>query len=206
MALRFGSGYFKQTPEYKLVGRSPLVRFRPHWPMTEESRCVALPLARAAVRGKLAEGLLGSAWRRCIVLEGLNLSRRAQLDLLLLNRSGGVALVECKRTRRSKTVKPVRLAAGQLFKYETMLRRLTARRLRRRIAASYERFGFPEFESALRRLGIRSRAERARWWRRVEGTLREGRIFFCAAGGRDGHDVDIWTVEHLPTVPLKGGP
>src|SRR5206468_2208552 len=103
---RLGSDFFKQTPEYELTGRSPLVRFRPHRAMTEENRRVALPLARAAVRGKLGEGLLGSEWRRCIVLEGLNLGR-AQLDLLLLNRSGGVALVECKRTRRSKTMKPL---------------------------------------------------------------------------------------------------
>ena len=202
MALRFGSGYFKQTPEYKLVGRSPLVRFRPHWPMTEESRRVALPLARAAVRGKLGEGLLGSEWRRCIVLEGLNLSRRAQLDLLLLNRSGGVALVECKRTRRSKTVKPVRLAAKQLFKYESMLRRLTARRLRRRIAASYDRFGFPEFEDALRRLGVRARAEDTRWWRRVERTLHEGSMCFFVAAGREGRTADVWAIEHLTEVRL----
>src|SRR3989442_15193661 len=200
MSSRLGSGYFKQTPEYELVGRSPLVRFRPHWPMPEESRCVALPLARAAVRGKLGEGLLGSEWRRCIVLEGLNLSRRAQLDLLLLNRSGGVALVECKRTRRSKTVKPVRLAAKQLFKYESMLRRLTARRLRRRIAASYDRFGFPEFEDDLHRLDVRAQAEDTRGWRGGERTLGEGGMCFFYGADREGRTAGVRPSKHLTGV------
>lgn len=186
---------FDETQEWEIVGKSPLVRFRPRRPMTPESRDVALPLAGAAARGKLE-----SEFGRCVVLESLRLSRAAVADLLLLTRSGEVGLVECKRTRRGGSLKPVRMAVPQLARYERKLRRLTAERLRRRIHVSYDRFRFPPFRKALRRLGIRSAAGERRWWRRVEKCLPEGRIRFFVAAGGSGRPVDMWGIDHLPEV------
>ena|SRR5437870_5808074 len=80
MGSRLVSGYFKQTPEYELLRRSPLVRFRPHRPMTEESRRVALPLARLPFEGSSGRDCSDQSGVAALCLRGLNLGRRAQLD------------------------------------------------------------------------------------------------------------------------------
>ena len=119
---------FYETPEWKIVGRSGLVRFRPHLAQPREGREITLPLARAAVRGRLRP-VLGRSWGRCVALESLRLPRKqsgkpvGSVDLLLLSKSGDVALGECKRAGKRRNLRYLRKAMDQLIKYERALQK-----------------------------------------------------------------------------------
>ena len=133
-------------------------------------------------------GRLGREFSRCAVLVALRLSRDAAVDIMLLARSGAVALGECKRVRAQYL--PVRAPASaikQLAAYSRQIRTLSEREcwLLGRIENSYARFGFAPLSRALHRLGLKNENLRASWWQRVSGNCREGRIqLFVALGNR----------------------
>ena len=194
---------YQTTPEWRTVGRSPLVRFRPHRAQPREGWDITLPLARAAVRGRLCS-ILGRNFGRCIALESLRLPRKrsgspvGSVDLLLLSKSGDVVLAECKRAGNRLNLRYVRKAMKQLIKYERGLQKSPKGWLDDRIETSYTRFAFPDFGVALQRLGVKPGSAHSDWKKRVERNCRRGnRGQFLVAGPgsrRRRRSLVVWPV------------
>src|SRR6266542_2452218 len=73
-----------------------LIRFRPRAEVQDEMWRLNIPVACAAVRGELGEPGLGRAFGRCVALVSLMLRGCGSLDLVLITKSGDVAIGECK--------------------------------------------------------------------------------------------------------------
>lgn len=196
---------FSETREWRVVKRSPLVRFRPHLAQPREGWEITLPLARAAVRGRLRP-VLGRSFRRCVALESLRLPRKrsgrpvGSVDLLLLSESGDVALGECKRAGKRRNLRYLRRAMDQLIKYERALQKSPGGWLKKRIKASYEPFGFPGLGSVLSRLGLKSATAKRRWEKQVEANCRKGRIGFFVAGPGPRGRIAVWPIGSVQEI------
>ena len=79
------------------------IRFRPRREVQDEMWRLNIPVACGAVRGEFGQDvLLGKAFKRCVALVSLMLKGCGSLDLLLIARSGALAIGECKlRDRRN---------------------------------------------------------------------------------------------------------
>jgi hypothetical protein len=76
--------------------------------------------------------------------------------MLIVTKSGDLALGECKRLRWRRNFNPVAKAFFQLSGYERAIPRSPHGWLEKRIDDDYSKFGFPKFVEALRLLGLRS--------------------------------------------------
>lgn len=178
--------HFRNSREWSLIRQNALVRFRPHERVPAEKLSVTLPLACDATRGRLGQGVLGPEFRRCAALVDLMVGG-GSLDLLLLSRSGDVALGECKRQQSGNAFRFVANAVAQLSRYERKIRRGCRKTswLPARIRVSYRKFGFPPFRNVLREMGVKTPRAQGAWWRKVARNCSRGRIRFFAVVGDD---------------------
>jgi hypothetical protein len=169
---------FRSSREWRLIRpvagrRRWLIRFRPHHNLQREVRDVNLPVACAAVSGKLAKAL-GRDFARCIALVGLRLRGAGSADLVLVGMRGRVALGECKYGDR-------RDAWKQLRRYESALRRPGCD-LPELIERSYARFRFPHL-CRTRGLPVDARGV-DRWWSLANRNCRRQHIRKFVIDGR----------------------
>ena len=147
-----------------------LIRFRPRRKVQDEMWRLNIPAARAAVRGKFGRGvLLGQAFKQCVALVSLMLKGCGSLDLVLITKSGDVAIGECKlRGRRTGL-------ANQVERYRKGVIAAAARgRLWQEIERSYGRYEFQHLcETARRHFGL---SDTAMWCARVERNARAGHL------------------------------
>lgn len=123
-----------------------LVRFRPRLKVQDEMWRLNIPVACAAVRGEFGKGVLGEAFDQCVALVSLMLRGSGSVDLVLLAKSGDVAIGECKlRDQRNDP-------EVQLKRYRRGLI-ATARsgRLWQEIERSYGRYEFQHLCDTVRR-------------------------------------------------------
>jgi len=186
---------FDDCDEWKAIGHHSLVRFRPREKPTSETSKVTLSVARKAVDGKLASAL-GDAYACCAALVGLRLgpgSKDGQLDLMLLGRSGAVALGECKLLRTKSRGSAVQRASQQLEGYERVTRGQDAAWLRNRIEDSYARFGFPSLSELVTTIGVEAEEEQVRWWSVVADNIQRGNFgMFIATRSRGESVINLY--------------
>jgi hypothetical protein len=120
-----------------------------------------IPAACAAVRGEFGQRVLGKDFKQCVALVSLMLRGCGSLDLVLISKSGDMAIGECKL--RDKRNDP----DAQLARYRHGLGE-TARKghLWREIERSYGRYGFQHLCATVRRhFALR---DVAKWCARVQ--------------------------------------
>lgn len=183
-----------------MVGRHPAIRFRPRAVIPAETACVTLPVALSAAQGRLAD-VLGPPYGACAVLVGLRLGGGAsvgQLDLMILARSGRVALGECKLVSGSTSRAGVNRALRQLQRYETAICGRPFRWLRERVDDSYARFCFPGCDDLPKELGLPSPDERKDWWKTTARNIKTGRFdTFAALRKHAKPTIHVWTRHEL---------
>jgi hypothetical protein len=153
------------------------VMFRPHAAVPRETLVVNLPLALAAAAGRVT---IGSARDSdpSVALVSLRLGRGyGAADLVMLTRSGRVAVAECKAGDR-------RDAWKQLKRYKRGLVKAGAKKtLWRKIHGSYARYGFPHLCTIVKR---HWRKDPEQWWMAVEKNCRDDRIQMFVLRGVTG--------------------
>lgn len=93
---RTARGWSKRIRRKAKLRAHWLISFRPRAEVQDEMWRLNIPIACAAVRGEFGERVLGKAFRRCVALVSLMLRGCGSLDLVLITKSGDVAIGECK--------------------------------------------------------------------------------------------------------------
>jgi hypothetical protein len=193
---------FSDSSQWDVIRKHPLVRFRPQRDAgPPETYDVTLRVALMLVEGKLAS-LFGAPYKSCAVLVGLRLGRGSsvgQTDLVVLTRSGHVALGECKLSPDRRYAVLMRDALRQLERYEKTMRRSRQGWLLERIEDSYARFDFPDCGHLLTLLGVKSKPAQRKWWAKVFRNLQRGHVDrFVAIKRRWRANIEVWRRCDLP--------
>src|SRR5262249_4880197 len=136
------------------------------------------PAACAAVRGRFGrDHLLGAGFKQCVALVSLMLKGCGSLDLLLITKTGELAIGECK-------LRDHRDPEAQLKKYRAGLIAAAAdRRLWQEVERSYGRYDAHHLCVTVR--AHFNLPDAATWCRRVERNARAGRITTFVLRGDD---------------------
>lgn len=155
-----------------------LIRFRPHAAPQDEMWRLNIPTACAAVRGEFGRGVLGKGFEQCVALVSLMLRGCGSLDLVLISRSGDVAIGECKlRDQRNDP-------ARQLKRYrQGLVATAKSGRLWREIERSYGRYEFEHLcRTVKRHFDLH---DVAKWCARVQSNASERSIKLFVVQGNE---------------------
>lgn len=155
-----------------------LVRFRPRQKVQDEMWRLNIPTACAAVRGEFGKGVLGKAFEQCLALVSLMLRGCGSLDLVLITKSGDVAIGECKlRDQRNDPV-------AQLKQYRRgLVATAKGGRLWREIERSYGRYEFEHLCGTVKRHF--DLHDVAKWCARVQDNASERPIKLFVVQGNE---------------------
>jgi hypothetical protein len=146
------------------------IRFRPRLKVQDEMWRLNIPAACAAVRGEFGRGvLLGKAFKQCVALVSLMLKGYGSLDLLLITKSGELAIGECKLSDRRNNPE------DQVERYrEGLVAVAKGGRLWQEIERSYGRYDSHHLCNTVRRhFALR---DVGKWCARVQRNASAGRI------------------------------